>query len=206
MIVYISMSVEKMSACTKLSRPSRSSIAAGMSAIVSAVMTPSATSPPKMLPKSRIASVTGLMNSSRNSIRPTNRSMTPGRDALLEPAEDEELAEVAAHAEVPEALVVEVEERDEREPDRDVDVARRRAQASSMCVSPVWIAAEPAEERQQAAPVREQDEQEERGEQRDVPARVRPAERDRPVLEALPDELDGVLEAPRDLPDHPRRR
>ena len=183
-----------MSACTKLSRPSRSSIPAGMSAMVSAVMTPSATSPPKMLPKSRIASVTGLMNSSRNSIRPTNRSMTPARDALLEAREHEELAEVAAHAEAPEALVVEVEERHEREPDRDVDVARRRAERLDL-----------AEERQETAPVREQDEQEERREQRDVPAGVGAAERDRPVLERLPDELDGVLEPPGDLPDHPAR-
>jgi hypothetical protein len=85
------MSVEKMSACTKLSRPSRSSIAAGIRAIVSAVMTPSATSPPKMLPKSRIASVTGLMNSRMNSIRPTNRSITPDAMPFLKPVKTKNL-------------------------------------------------------------------------------------------------------------------
>ena len=59
--------------------------------MVSAVMTPSATSPPKMLPKSRIASVIGLMNSSRNSIRPTNRSMTPLAMPCLKPEKTKNL-------------------------------------------------------------------------------------------------------------------
>ena len=43
----------------------------GMIAMVSAVMTPSASSPPKMLPQSRIASVMGLTNSRKNSMKPT---------------------------------------------------------------------------------------------------------------------------------------
>ena len=150
----------KMSAWTKLSRTSRPTSATGMMAIVSAVMTPSATSPPKMLPKSRIDSVRGLTNSSRSSIRPTNRAMTPRAEPVPELPEREELGQVAADAEVPEALDVEDREADQGKADRDVHVARRRAKELDL-----------ADRRDQAAPVGEQDVQEEGREERDVAGR-----------------------------------
>src|SRR5206468_3319141 len=109
------------------------------------------------------------------------------RDALLEPAEDEELAEVAAHAEAAEALVVEVEKGDDSEPDSDVHVAARGPEELQL-----------AEKWQQPTPVREQDEQEERREERDVPSGIGAPKRDRPVLEALPGELERVLHPARD--------
>src|SRR4051794_22583954 len=80
----------------------------------------------------------------------------PRTDALPELAEWEELPEVA-EAQVLEALELEIEERDQREPDGDVDVARRRTQDLDL-----------ADGRDEAAPVREQDQQEEPDEQRDV--------------------------------------
>src|SRR5439155_24935861 len=115
--------------------------------------------------------------------------------ALAEAADDEKLAQVATHAEAAEALEVEVQERHQREPDRHVHVARGRPQELHL-----------AEERQQAAPVREQDEQEERREKRDVGAGIGPAQGDGPVLEALPRELERVLEPARDLLEHPPGR
>ena len=54
MTVYMSMRVEKMRAWMKFRSPSSSIMIDGAIASVSAVMTPSATSPPKMLPKSRM--------------------------------------------------------------------------------------------------------------------------------------------------------
>src|SRR2546427_484701 len=55
-----------------------------------------------------------------------------------------------------------------------------------------------AEDRDEAAPVREEDEQEEGREQGDVPRSGRAAEGDRPVLERLVRKLDDVLPAPWD--------
>ena len=54
-------------------------------------MTPSATSPPKMLPKSRIDSVTGLMNSSRNSISADEQVDDARADACLKPVKTKNL-------------------------------------------------------------------------------------------------------------------
>src|SRR5688500_241221 len=78
-------------------------------------------------------------------------------DAVAEPADVEELAEVAAEAQVPHALDVEHEERQQREPDRDVDVARRCPELFR-----------PSDAGQQAAPVAQEDEQEEGDEDRHI--------------------------------------
>ena len=91
MTVYMSMRVEKMSAWMKFRSPSSSIMIDGHAAIVSAVMTPRATSPPKMLPKRRIESVMGLMNSSMNSMRPTNRPMSPAPMPSLNPLKTKNL-------------------------------------------------------------------------------------------------------------------
>src|SRR4029079_8357648 len=84
------------------------------------------------------------------------------RDPVLELVEREELARVAAEAEALEPLELEIDEADQGEPEGDVDVARRR---------PKLVDA--PDRRDEAAPVAEQDQQEEGGEQRDVRARRR---------------------------------
>ena len=83
-------------------------------------------------------------------------------------------------------------ERDERQPDRHVDVARRRPELLR-----------PTDERQQAAPVAEQDVEEERDEDGDVAPGARPAERRRKVREPLVRVLERVLAALRDERDRP---
>ena len=80
-----------------------------------------------------------------------------GADAVPELVEREELAEVAADAELPEALDLEDQEADEGHPDRDVHVARRRPQELDL-----------ADRRDQPDPVVEQDQQERADEDRDV--------------------------------------
>src|SRR4029079_8789343 len=78
-------------------------------------------------------------------------------DPVLELVQREELARVAPEPESFEPLELEVDEADQRETERDVDVARRRAQLF-----------DPADWRDQAAPVAEQDQQKERDEEWDV--------------------------------------
>ena len=90
-------------------------------------------------------------------MRPTNMAMMPGADALAELAERQELAQVAAEAEGADALDVEDGEADEGQADGDVHVAGRRPEQR-----------DPADEREQAAPVAEQDVDEQGHEQRDV--------------------------------------
>ena len=87
-------------------------------------------------------------------------AMIAGADPLAELAEREELAEVAAHAQVPDAFDVEDHEADQGHADGDVHVARRRAKLRDL-----------ADGRDEADPVVEQDQQEERGEDRDVRTR-----------------------------------
>ncbi len=112
-----------------------------------------------------------------------------GADPVPELAEREELAQVA-DAERPEALELEVGEGDEGEPDRHVDVAGGRPERLDL-----------ADRRHEAAPVAEQDEDEEAGEDRDVAGRLGPAgRRGRSRRSDLVGPLDEVLEPARDAP------
>ena len=110
--------------------------------------------------------------------------MTARRDPVLELVQREELAGVAADAEPPEALELEVDEAHERKPDGDVDVARRGAELL-----------DPSDRRDQPAPVAEQDEDEERDEQRDVRLGRRPGDAQPEVAQELVEPLERVLRA-----------
>ena len=110
-----------------------------------------------------------------------------GADAVLELVDREELAEVAPHAEVAEALDLEDQEADQGHADRDVHVARRRPQELDL-----------ADRRHEADPVVEQDEQEGADEDRDVGPRGRPGEPDPEVVQELVGPLEEVLRPARD--------
>ena len=73
---------------------------------------------------------------------PDVHGQQPGPDAVAELADREELAEVAAHAQLPEALALEEHERGQGQADGDVDVAGGRPQLVDL-----------ADRRHQAAPV-----------------------------------------------------
>ena len=114
-----------------------------------------------MLPKRRIDSVSGRTRSSKQLGDANEHGDEAGADAVLELVDREELAQVFAHAETAEAFDLEHDERDDRQADGDVDVARGRAQELDS-----------ADDRQQAGPVREQDQQEEADEDRRCRARA----------------------------------
>src|SRR3954469_10410018 len=103
-------------------------------------------------------------------------------DAVAEPAEVEELAEIAADAEAPDALDVEQHEADEGQADRHVHVAGRRTEPFDLPHG--W---------DQTAPVAQEDVDEEGGEDGAVAAGGRTTERRREVREALVDVLKRVL-------------
>ena len=137
-----------------------------------------------MLPKSRIDRVTGLTNSSMSSIRPTNNAMIPA-PIPCGTRRPGRTCQVSADAEALEALVLEEDERDEGQPDRDVDVARSGRAALDAPTGGI-----------EPAPVAEQDEDEER--RRTAGCTAGPARRraDAEILERLVGELERVLEGP----------
>src|SRR3954451_13419155 len=108
-------------------------------------------------------------------------------DPVLELVEREELAGVAADAEPTEPLELEVDEADKGEAEGDVDVTRGCAQLL-----------DPTDGRDEAAPVAEQDEQEERDEQRDVGLGGRSRYSQSEITQELIEPLEDVLGAPRD--------
>ena len=111
----------------------------------------------------------------------------PAPDPVLELVQREELAGVATDPEPLEALELEVDEAHQRQAERDVDVARRRAQLL-----------DPADRRDEPAPVAEQDEQEERDEQRDVRLGGRSGDAEPEVAQELVEPFEDVLGATRD--------
>ena len=93
-------------------------------------------------------------------------------DPVAELVDGKELAEIAADAVPAEALELEEREADEGQPDGDVEIRSRGAQLVEL-----------ADGRNESAPVAEQDEDEERGKERDIRPGGITAEADAEVLE-----------------------
>src|SRR4051794_32136847 len=106
-----------------------------------------------------------------------------GADAVLEFVERKELAQVATHAELAEALDFKYDEGGQGKPDGDVDVARRCTQELDL-----------ADRRHQARPVAQQNQQEKRSEDRDVGRSLRATDRQAEVADRFERPLRKVLD------------